>query len=66
MAMKTYNFGDNSQVVFEITEDNKLTITLQARHLGELNKVTSSTVVLNPDELESFINWLGDNLLEDN
>lgn len=60
---KTFKFGDNSSVSFELMDDNCLAITMQARHLGQDVKYTSSSVLLTEQEVVDFTDWLGELLI---
>lgn len=62
---KVIKFTDNSSMRVEILEGGKMSLTLQARHLGEEIKFTSASVELNSEETIDFINWIGDELVKE-
>lgn len=62
---KTIEFEDGSLLRAEIKEGGKMTLTLQARHLGKEIKITSATVELTSDETHDLINWIGDELVKE-
>jgi hypothetical protein len=63
MNNKKIEFEDGSWLEVVIG-DNKMTITLQAKHMGE-NKVTSTNVVLSPEQTIDLVNWIGDELVKE-
>lgn len=64
MAQKILEFDDGSLLKAEL-DNGKLTLMLQARHLGKEIKFTSASIQLTSEETIEFTNWLGDELLKE-
>jgi hypothetical protein len=60
--MKQFNFEDGSFLVIDLDKDGCLEMVLQAKHVGEEFKITSTSVKLSPDNVNELVNWLVDKL----
>ena len=61
---KVLKFEDGSMLKVEILE-GKITLILQARHLGPETKFTSTSVELTSEETIELVNWIGDELVKE-
>lgn len=62
---KVLKFEDGSMLKTQILEGGKITLVLQARHLGEEVKFTSASVELTSEETIDLVNWIGDELVKE-
>jgi len=62
---KVLKFEDGSMLKVILLNGGKITLILQARHLGEEIKYTSTSVELTSDETIDLVNWIGDELVKE-
>lgn len=62
---KLLKFEDGSSLKAEILAGGRIVLSLQARHLGEEIKYTSTNVELTSEETIDLINWIGDELVKE-
>jgi hypothetical protein len=65
MKEKLFKFEDESSLRIIIEDGGAMTIVLQARHLGNRTKITSSSIKLVSEEVVELVNWIGEKLMEE-
>jgi len=65
MKEKVFKFDDESSLRVIIEDGYVMTFVLQARHIGEEVRTTSASVKLNSEEVIELVNWIGEELTEE-
>lgn len=55
-----FNFEDNSSFELVLCDDGSMEITLQAKHMTDNFRITSSSVRLSPDNVNELLKWFGE------